>query len=286
MNIFTIVKQVLDELYEKIAPITTRDKQIESAMNYFSEEYPKLIEGVNIDYHAPAARFAYVYGYVTAHTSFIRKTIKACMPVYSKFGNTGTERLKITCLGGGPGTDLLGVIKFMKTEGFLNPITFYLVDREASWSDSWSDISDKTDLDGFSMNINFLELDVEKTEDWIKTEKYLSADIFISCYFFSELHRIREKADDYFRLIISKMPSGSHFIFIDNNNKAFTEPFLKIAGENGLTEIPVNVRAQTDTDEEKAVLGKYLEKFKDADGRARMPRLNGNYTVIKVFEKD
>ena len=276
---------VLDELYEKIEPHTSRDKKIEAAMNLFSEAYPKLSNGVNIDYHTPEARFAYVFSYVTAHTSFIRKTIENCLPVYSKFGNVGSKSLKITCLGGGPGTDLLGVLKLMKSDGFKNPMTFYLVDREPAWSDSWSDISDKTDTDGLSLNVNFIELDVEKKSDWLKTEKYLSADIFISSFFFSELTRIKDDADTFFRLVIDRMPSGSHFIYIDNNSNDFSTRFKKISDECGLTEIPVEVKATTDADEEKTVLGKYLEKFKDNTGRARLPRLKGN-VLIKVFEKD
>src|SRR5437667_8492978 len=114
MNLFPLVKSVLDELYAQI-PLSgedAKDEVIKYQIKVLRKKYPELIQGITVDYNHPITRFVYTYSYVTAHAYTIYALMRD-IPDFSHLFNM--NQLRVCCLGGGPGSDLLGILKFIKT---------------------------------------------------------------------------------------------------------------------------------------------------------------------------
>ena len=63
-----------------------------------------------IDYSAPATQAAYVFTYLGAHADLVYQTLNGASPDSKAIFNQ--PKVKIACIGGGPGSDLLGAVKF------------------------------------------------------------------------------------------------------------------------------------------------------------------------------
>lgn len=276
MKIFETVRDVLDELYAEISPSETREAQVRASLQELTTCYKNLHAGHAVDYHDAAKRFAYVFRYVTLHSDIIKRTVESEKSVLNLFGD---KKLRIACLGGGPGTDLLGVLKLMDEVSVINDVTFYLLDREATWQDSWSDISDSLNPGGKIIGTSFTKMDVEDEGSWFETKAWLKSDIYIASFFYSELHRIQEKAKVFFLSVMEKMKHGSYFIYIDNNSAAFTDGFHRLAQAGGLELInsKSDERLVLDTGEDSQEIEKYKKIFGS-------PRLTAN-VVMRIYRK-
>ena len=85
----------------------------------------------------------------------------------------------VTCSGGRPGSELVGVLKFIRDKELVTTrLQIHLCDREAAWSDSWSEVGTKVDLD-LQLSTNFLGLDVTEPATWSKQKKYSQSDLFV-----------------------------------------------------------------------------------------------------------
>uniref|UniRef100_UPI0040574C08 hypothetical protein n=1 Tax=Candidatus Electronema sp. TaxID=2698783 RepID=UPI0040574C08 len=134
MNCFQLVKSVLDEIYAEIPLIgdAEKDATIKKKLDYLSGTYKKLTDfGEEVDYTDPITRFAYIYCYVTSHANIIHKIIKSCNELKCLMGTA--ETVNMTCIGGGPGSDLLGVLKYLSDLDQSPHLRCTLYDREEAW---------------------------------------------------------------------------------------------------------------------------------------------------------
>ncbi len=182
MNCFQLVKSVLDEIYAKInLPDAEKDAVIEEKLNYLSGQYEKLAFDGKVDYADQITRFAYIYCYVTSHVNIIYKIFLSC-PELRILMNT--ETVKMTSIGCGPGSDLLGVLKYLS--GVLKylsgldqypHITCRLYDREEAWRKSWQDIYEKIEQN-LRITTIFQQFDVKTSSALNDPSEYLDSDFF------------------------------------------------------------------------------------------------------------
>lgn len=259
MNCFQIIKSVLDEAYNEIeGSETEKDQLISNALEYLRGEYSKLLTGAGIDYSHPITRFAYIYTYVTSHANLVCTIIENSSELSAVFDS---ERVNVACIGGGPGSDFLGILKYLMIKGKRPAVKFQLCDKEKTWAESWSDVDDKVDP-GFRISTSYLPLDVTKPEDWQPHTKYLQSDLFTMIYFMSEVRALRDSSDDYFANLFGRAKQGSLFLFVDNNNVEFYSWFDELAEKHGVEILKSKETSMTaPIDENKCDLGKYYEKF-------------------------
>src|SRR5215813_13000299 len=117
MNIFQLIKTVLDEIYERISgEETKKDEQIAAKMVAIREAYKKLAkEGVPNDYSEAVTRFAYIYVYVTSHANIVYQLLRRCSlcPSCSPLIDLLKQgQVLVSSIGGGPGSDFLGILKY------------------------------------------------------------------------------------------------------------------------------------------------------------------------------
>jgi hypothetical protein len=259
MNCFQLLKTVLDEVLgemegsdaDKIAAIRAKE-------DYLRKHYRKLASStVALDYRDPATRYVYLCTYVTSHANIVYQRIKRSDELASLFER---GKVQVACIGGGPGSDLLGVLKYAHGLPRAPSLKFFLYDRETAWSESWSDVDDKL---GTHISTYFQQFDVTDPESYERQTKYLSSDLFTMIYFVSEVHALRAKAEDFFSKLFAQAKQGALFLFVDNAASVFYEWFDQIWKTQGieLVEGADNITMGMPGDEQKSDLGEHFTKY-------------------------
>jgi hypothetical protein len=276
MNIFQVVKSVLDEQYAAIPGTEEqKDDAIRKALRYLGECYARLnTDECEIDYADPVTRFAYIYRYVTAHADYVCQLLAS-----TRLGNKlffkeeedeEEKKVSITCIGGGPGSDLVGVLKFIERNRMEPALRFMLLDREQLWNDAWCDVDTKLN-NALKTSVNFLQFDVTNPKSWAGHQKYLNSDLFTLIYFVSETYAFRKEAADFYMNLFKNAKTGARFLFIDNDASCFSGWFDELCEKAGLTVVEKGEgRMTTDFGEEKKDLGEYYAKFGDPKLQAKV----------------
>ncbi|MFN8463959.1 MAG: hypothetical protein U0X20_00350 [Caldilineaceae bacterium] len=277
MNCFQLVKTVLDELYNDIPGRTdkAKDALINERLDYLSRRYSNLVgDTAPIDYGDPAVRFAYVYRYVTLHANLVYGRIAESEQLQSIFD---APRLTVSCIGGGPGSDLLGILKYMELTSSAAWLKCYLFDREERWSQAWCDVDQKIGKSGISTY--FQRFDATDPTCVESTAKALrQSNLFTFTYFVSEMYSLRERAKPFFNELMQAAGYGAYFLYLDNNDSRFSSWFEEQARLNCLKLIEQRSSGiGLSYDEQKTDLGPYLARF-------RTPRLQGN-VAYRLYAK-
>lgn len=272
MNCFQLVKTVLDELYVRIPANSDdeKDARILRMIEYLDNQYDELAQGVAIDYSDITTKFAYIYKYVTSHANFVHQVIARSSDLAALFES---EKVNVTCIGGGPGSDFLGILKYVLRSGKKPALRCTLFDREVSWAECWNDVDDKLAHD-LRISTFFQPFDVTETRSWSSNSKYLNSDLFTMIYFMSEVYSLRSEAEPFFINLIERVKPGALFLFIDNYDQRFYGWFDSLARAYSLDYLQEDrLRMMIDDfSEEKTDLAEYWDKF----GPINSPRLRGS----------
>lgn len=262
MKVFELIKTVLDEIYVRIdGDEADKDKRIKEALESLRETYLNSAEtGVSNDYADLVTRFAYIYKYVTSHANVVYQLVTYCPELASLFDK---KQVAITCVGGGPGSDFLGLLKFIIKNGQKPHLRLNLFDKEATWNECWQDVDEKLSSQLLISN-SFSQFDVTDPETWKNYNKFLMSDLFTMVYFMSEINALRDKAEPFFSNLFGNAKQSSLMLFVDNNNKDFPYGWFDelVAKHNwkviksGKGELKMD-----DWSEEKSDLGDYYKKF-------------------------
>lgn len=263
MNLMQLIKLVLDDAYTAIkeSDEAKKDALIRTELDGLSAAYAKLINkaGPQIDYSDPVRRFAYIYKYTVAHADYIMQLIRDDDGLRTLLAQKSVE---VACLGGGPGSDFLGILKYLIQTGAKDlSLKCYIFDKERSWGDSWSDVASAL-KPPFQIYPVFQQLDVTDKETWKGYEKFLRSDLFTLSYFLSEVWKIKENAEPFFDWCLSQMKPGAMILFVDNDDSRFREWFDAMAAKHGLKAVEsASGELCFSNDEEKKDMGVYFDKF-------------------------
>jgi hypothetical protein len=271
ISCFRVIKAVLDELYEKLPDPRTKDKIIGRKLEELREDYDSLSMGEMPKYTDLYKRFAYLYCYVPAHANIVYRLID------ENLGNLFDADVKVACLGGGPGSDLLGIIKFMVEQNKSAKLECGMFDKEDIWRDSWKSMCDNIKIPKrvhltFAASSSFNLLDVTKSDSWIKYSPLWDADLFTMSYFVSEVCSIEKHPETFFKHLFEKAKKGSYFLLVDNISCGSHYWFdYQVDGHNKPRRMGLLKRIggsdrrvdKMEIDEEKTDLGLFYKKFKD-----------------------
>jgi hypothetical protein len=275
MNVFQLIKSVLDELYRRIpGEAAEKDKLINAQIKSLSTTYAKLSkEAPKTNYADAITRFAYIYEYVTSHANVVYQLVRDSADLRNLFN---ASQVSVTCIGGGPGSDFLGILKYILRNKKATSLKVNLFDREPAWSESWSDVDDKL---GLSISNRFMFFDVTKPETWKPYEKFLSADLFTMIYFMSEISTLHDQAEPFFKHLFENAKTGALLLYVDNRNQDFYGWFDSLVSAHNwkvLMSDQVELKME-DTSEEKKDLEPYYSKFPD-------PKLKANI-AFRICQK-
>jgi len=280
INYFQTIDSVLTRGISEICSAfgASEDEAIQTAQRFLaqnSEQY--YTENPEIEYQDPLCRWAYLYTYVGAHANLICNAITRFQPlkdlVQDKIQNLG--RLNICSLGGGPGSELLGIVKYIERNCDLTKqidLDFLLIDKTPEWDDSWYTLVNGleeafTQAYGNSrrdwpiiLHRSFLPLDMLNQQSF---SSYLSrfggTELFILNHVVSELIAHQRDFAQVFDIIVSRAPDCAFFLFIDRNQTVVVD-FINSLFDNNPELLAIsNYTEQNsmDIDEEKRDLGRW-----------------------------
>lgn len=219
LNCFRIVKKTLDELYSQL-PGSDEERvgNIQNRLELLREEYKHLKFGMVPSYDNDLFKiYAYTYCYVAAHANIVYHLLNHESSQQLANAFVGRE-MKLSCIGGGPGSDLLGVLKFMQRTNKRGVLRFDIYDREENWTiplATWRKLLPDV-YHQFVSSVRFAALDVFDRKTWERYPKLLDADLFTVSYILSEIYFRRKGANTFFRYLFEKAKPGAFFLFIDN----------------------------------------------------------------------
>ncbi|XP_078699129.1 uncharacterized protein LOC144926351 [Branchiostoma floridae x Branchiostoma belcheri] len=152
----------------------------------------------DIKYEDPFFQFGYTY----KHSMFSARSLSKVMHCSDVLGNLGKRTsITVVCLGGGPGSDVLGVLDyFMKYMGdFEGQLDIQLYDRKDKWGTCWESLKTAmdTELHDPRVRVSFHDFDVTTADlDSYKNKPDLqNADVITMHYFMEEVYSERERAE-------------------------------------------------------------------------------------------
>lgn len=231
---FEIVKTVLDESIdfhgtENKIPLEQIYQEISQHIATTSGEHRN--PDPNINYSDALCRLGYLFSHVGANACLFERTLQN-----SKLLLSLEKKVTVCAVGGGPGTELLGLIKCLITNQIaLAEIDFTILDNVSAWSDTWDFMAIESEkyfaqfgLPKPVIHRKFNAVDAVLPENYKPYSRLFSTiDIVVYNYLVS-VNQVRfEKFADAFKEMITRTKSGCFFIIIDRLEENL---FTKIDG--------------------------------------------------------
>lgn len=234
MKCFDVVQKVLDATYTEI-PGTDRqrDAAVTKALEKMSDQYRnKLVTSGGPDFSDPVTRFAYVHLYVPSSAHWLYELINWWPEAKKVFD---APKVRMTSLGGGPGSELVGVLKFM--EGYKTPALFCeIVDGCIDWKQTWSDLAFTIDWP-HGLHTDYVIHDAGNEGTWAAPSNFEKTDLFTVNFFASEIFHLGKPAKKYLTKAFKRARSGAIVLFQDNDAATFTNWFDAICADSSLKTI-------------------------------------------------
>jgi hypothetical protein len=270
MKCFEVVKKVLDDTYQEIpGSDETRDQKIAAAIRDLSATYAKVLTGGGPDFSDPVIRFAYVYTYVPAHAHWVSELIGWSRETQQIFES---EKVRIACIGGGPGSDLVGMLKYLDERGGEMPAIFCeIADGCELWKRTWAEVAFALDRN-VRLVTDYVTQLVGDPSVWTHPSQFERSDLLSMNFFVSEIAHLGDAAWDYIEEVLKRARSGAVLLFNDNNDSRFYQKFDEISSCVGWEALrsDAGTRKIYDPGERKDELSEFREKF------GRNSKLSGN----------
>lgn len=235
-----------------------------------------------IDYGSLSTQAAYVFMYMAGHADFIYQIlVKTRVALGSPLFSPG--ELKVTCLGGGPGSEAVGLTKYLLSEGAdegVTKIVCSIYDKEGEWV-SVADITAEKLRDYIDIDIAYRELDVTDTAA-AKAETFSGENLLILSFFISEISVIEEsnKVITSVNHLLKSLDVGSRLLYNDSKTVSFLKFFKNRIWAAGryveLHEVDENLSVSSPN------LSDVIEEYMNSSGRT--PKLNSN-AVAKFYKR-
>jgi hypothetical protein len=272
---FKIVREVLDEAIPRYAAArgTTTDAvdaEIATHIETTAHEHNNNPDP-NIDYENYLCRLGYVFVHAGANGTLVERTFREFDRLRSLVTARAGGELSVCTIGGGPGTELLGLLAFLRARP-TNPsrVNFTVLDRVQTWSETWRALARAAEaaLKNEGQNVTLSrEFQVMDISDPAAFEPYGALfgeqDVIIFNYILSE-NKVRL---DVFKQTLSRLIAmakpGTVFVFIDrieySGSKFVPETEAMIAA-SGLAEIERQNWGGAMSDSESE-LAEYIARF-------------------------
>lgn len=292
--LFCTVKSILDQciaIYTETERIGTSavDHSVGERIVAISDAYYN--PALTIDYADFPSRLAYIYMHTAANATLFQRTIAASDGLRRTIADRCGDRLSVAALGGGPGTELLGLIKYLRNQaGVPRRIDFRVLDRVPQWSDSWEQMAaagEKTlskssgiEADRLAISPMFTPMDVMDAMAYHSyATAFSSTDIFVMNYILSENQTRLDAFPSVLDVLTRRAKSGSYFVFIDRRQRNLdldgrTVSWCGAAGLQVELNMPMPARNIDNEDSVDPDLGNYPRRFRPpGTSRDRLPRL-------------
>jgi hypothetical protein len=279
MKCVDVVKTVLDETYRQVPNAGKgRDAIISARISASSDAYGNVMATGGPDFSDAATRFGYVFSYVMAHGHWLHE-LAGMEPSIKKIFERG--RARVCCIGGGPGSDIVGLLKFLDENDIECKLFCEIIDGCEAWKATWSDVAYVMDLDG-SLHTDYVIHDVGDEQSWHAISQIEKADVITLSFFISEIFHIDagKKAKKYLNTMLGRAKEGAVVLVNDNFTKGVYKLIDEVASECGFETLvgSEGKRKIYDSGEDLATLRDYSTRF------SKSSRLTGD-RCWRIYKK-
>ena len=244
--------------------------EIRQKMDHTSREYRS--QNPQIDYGDPLCRLGYLYRHAAANATAFERALNNSN-LLANFSDAGKQDLNVCAVGGGPGTELLGLAKHLidKKDYLPRKIDFTVLDLIPSWAETWQDLEDAEDaqfqasLTGLAAPVvspKFLPFDALKRDSY-KDYAFMfkRADVVVFNYLFSENKYQLEAANEALEHIVGHTNPNCRFVVIDRleQKSTFKDDVVQLFTGIFQLDITTNeIDGVLDRDEQTSDLGETL----------------------------
>lgn len=192
-------------------------KDILRAYQTLSDHYHHNITLGGPDYSKASTRLAYACKYTPAHAHWLYETLRRCAEIQA-FAQR--PHLRIAVLGGGPGSEVLGFVKFMVEHGHSIGLTCDIFDRCTVWEDNWQQMQklllQRRHLQPEQLSVNYHAQDFFSPLSANTQEKLQDADLVLSSYLLSELRSHETSIRQLLEGAFAALKPGALLVVNDN----------------------------------------------------------------------
>jgi hypothetical protein len=271
-----IVKAVLEEavkLHASDSGITAPEilAKISQHLDETSKQHRKAEP--DIKYDDPLCRLGYLYRHATANATLFEWVLTRSKHLKTQLLEAKRGTLQICSVGGGPGTELLGLAKYLlrNSESIPRKISFAVLDNFPQWNETWHQLAEKieTSLDTAlaakgkespiiaDSFIPFDVLDESSYKDYL--HRFSKIDIVVFNYLFSENKSRLDEAVAAVKHLAKLTPARCVFVVIDRfeYNGEFSEGVSKVFIKAGFAKPKIHkIEGSLESDEQAADMGK------------------------------
>lgn len=208
-------------------------------------------EDPNINYEDPFCRMAYLYMNVAVHASLVEEALTSYPQIKTLVRQkvAAGRDIQIAITGGGPGSELLGIVRYIQNLRLERSahLDLVLVDKIREWDESWHAL--KTGIDEelkgnygddrgtwpVTISRSFLPLDMTNDQDFAHfATRFGSIDLFLVSYLVSELKGSVAELARVTKTLMSRAPRDALILFIDRDEKAVRSAVQEILNSVGL----------------------------------------------------
>ena len=272
---FKIVKEVLERgISDCVAEYNiSRDEVLTRMRSHIDNTQKQHYElDPEIEYGDPLCRLGYLHRHAGINATLFERVLKEDQALQTTITDAETRgRLRVCSVGGGPGTELLGLAKYLLHQPWKIPqrIDFTVLDNVYHWAETWEQLAEAAEgvleaelgSDRPTVSQGFLSFDVFDPSSYEGfPSMFNDADIVVCNYLFSENpENLNDAKRAIFRLN-QLVSDGCTFVVIDRheNKTGFVDNVTSIF-ESGFG--PVNVSAFDgimDHDEQSSAFGEEL----------------------------
>jgi hypothetical protein len=170
----------------------------------------------NPSYGSVPKKFAYLFKYAVPHGHCVATALRlGGAPIKNLLSQ---DTCRIACIGGGPGSEIIGLCKYLENKGLNEPnrtLVIDIYDKEPSWdavcAELIAELPFKVEVD-----INFHELDAAEQDSYVDIN-FSEYDLVISSFFLSETRKLKiaTPCRKFWKHLLNTMREGSILLVLD-----------------------------------------------------------------------
>ena len=204
--------------YEALARNEYGADFVANANEHFQDMQRKYYSKIeNPDYSLNIKKFCYLYKYAVAHGYYIYRSLVQLRPKIkpSIFSRNPT---RIACIGGGPGTEIVGLCRYFREkepENLGNPVEVVIFDKEASWEEACHRVLQCVSP-GLNITLRFIRFDATDPSTYGNLD-FSGFHLVMANFFASEIRKARvvTSSNQFWPHLFSSMGAGKIFLAVD-----------------------------------------------------------------------
>lgn len=216
-------------------PLARLVPSVEKAIRRMSDEYrgghPPEIPFEDLVY-----RSAYLYAYAPANALAVEAVLNNDAEDQGLISGLLTSKLPISmcCLGGGPGSEILGVAKWLGRQRLdAAQLEVVIIDKCLEWQNQWKSVRDTLNTDfSVARSISaqrrrlvvpkgFVKVDVVEPKSAQLPPLVRGYDLYVVSYVVSHIYTYEglSRFRQFMQSVIESAPQGSKFLFVDRGGE-------------------------------------------------------------------